>query len=577
MLKKFIPILDWLPRYQKGNLKGDVSAGLTVGILLIPQGMAYAMLAGMPPIYGLYASLFPLGIYALLGTSRQLSVAPIATDSLLIAAGVGQLAVLGSDNYIQLAITLALMVGAIQLTLGILRLGFLVNFLSRPVISGFTSAAAIIIGMSQLKHLLGIEMPRSNQVHVIVTYLFEHISHIHWPTFLLGLGAIFLIRLLKKVAPSLPGAVLAVVTGSILVYAFHLQTYGLAIVGDVPKGLPSPSLPNLQWENLTQLFPIAVTIAIIAFMEAISVAKALQAKHKSYEIVPNQELIALGMANITGSFFKAFPTTGGFSRSAVNDQAGAKTGIASLISAAVVALTLLFLTPLFYYLPQSVLAAIIIVSVWGLIDFKEAKNLWESDRTDFFMLALTFVVTLTFGIKEGIATGVVLSLAMVIYRSAYPHTAVLGKIGTTDYYRNVDRYPEALEREDLLVFRFDAPIYFANANYFRDRIYQLLEKKEGKLRLIILHAEPISALDSSAVFMLKELVKDLQHQGIRIYFSKVIGPVRDVFFKSGLIELIGKDAVFMNIQDAIDHFDHHVSAPLSEKQKLALQTNTHKK
>jgi len=344
-LKQFIPALSWLPNYKKENLKGDISAGLTVGVMLIPQGMAYAMIAGLPPIYGLYASTIPLIIYALLGTSRQLAVGPVAMVSLLTAAGIGTLAEGGTETYILLAVTLAFLVGLIQFLLGLFKLGFLVNFLSHPVISGFTSAAALIIGLSQLKHLLGIDIPRSHHVHEILLNAFERFDEINWLIFAVGIGGILIIKGIKLINKAIPGPLMAVLFGTLAVWGFGLAERGVKIVGEVPSGLPGFSLPTLDMDTLKILIPIALTIALVSFMESIAVAKAIQAKHRDYKVLPNQELIALGMANIGGSFLQSYPTTGGFSRTAINDQSGANTGLASIISAGLIILTLLFLTP----------------------------------------------------------------------------------------------------------------------------------------------------------------------------------------------------------------------------------------
>ena len=571
-MKRFIPILEWLPNYQPGYLKGDLSAGLTVGVMLIPQGMAYAMLAGLPPIYGLYASTVPLILYAVFGTSRQLAVGPVAMVALLIATGVGHLTEPGSDQFVSLAILLALMVGSIQLLLGLFRLGFIVNFLSHPVISGFTSAAALIIGLSQLKHLLGIDIPRSSYVHEILIGAFNNVEFINLPTLAIGLIGIFVITWLKKIRKSIPGPLVVVVLGIVVVYWLQLHHMGVKIVQEVPQGLPRFSIPNIDYEAVSSLVPIGLTIALVGFMESIAVAKAIQSKHKDYQVDANQELIGLGMANVIGSFFKSFPTVGGFSRTAVNDQAGAKTGLASIISATLIILTLLFLTPLFYYLPQAILASVIMVAVFGLIDFKEAIHLWSTDRTDFYMLLTTFLTTLVLGIEQGIVVGVVLSLTMVIYRSAYPHIASLGKLPNTNYYRNVERFPQVEQRPDILVMRFDAPLFFANTNYFKDKLMQLVQRKGNQLKLVILNAEAINSVDSSAVHMLVDCVSEFRDAGITIYMAGPIGPVRDIMYKSGLIDLIGEGNMFMHIHDAVAQYDSDNSQqPLQNKH--AVQTN----
>jgi len=541
--------------------------------MLIPQGMAYAMLAGLPPIYGLYASTIPLIFYAIFGTSRQLAVGPVAMVALLIATGVSQLAEPGTNQFISLAILLALLVGVIQLVLGLFRLGFIVNFLSHPVISGFTSAAALIIGFSQLKHLLGVEIPRSSHIHEILFNAFRQIGQINSTTFMIGTGGIIVIIMLKKYAKNIPGPLVAVILGIAVVYGLQLHQLGVKIVQEVPQGLPAFAIPAIDQTAVLSLLPAALTIALVGFMESIAVAKAIQTKHKNYQVDANQELIGLGVANIAGSFFKSFPTVGGFSRTAVNDQAGAQTGLASVISASLIILTLLFLTQLFYYLPQAILASVIMVAVFGLIDFKEAKHLWKTDRTDFYMLLATFITTLTLGIELGIVVGVMLSLVMVIYRAAYPHIASLGLVPDTHYYRNIDRFTEVVQRDDVLIMRFDAPLFFANTSYFRERLEKLVTQKGSELRLIVLNAEAISSLDSSAVHMLRDLLHSYKNRGIEIYFAGVIGPVRDILFQSELIRLIGDDNMFVHVHGAMEYFDSIDDLHRKKLKKVATQTN----
>lgn len=569
-LKSYFPAFDWITNYRRDDLKGDLSAGLTVGVMLIPQGMAYAMIAGLPPIYGLYASTIPLLIYALLGTSRQLAVGPVAMVSLLTAAGVGALAEGGTEAYLQMAILLALLVGGIQFLLGVFRLGFLVNFLSHPVISGFTSAAALIIGLSQLKHLLGIPLGRSHHIHEILIEAGQRIGELHWPTFLIGLGGIGLILLVKKVSRAIPGPLLAVVFGILAVWLFGLSGEGVKIVGTVPQGLPSFELPAFSWGTTGALMPIALTIALVSFMESIAVAKAIQAKHKNYKVIPNQELIALGLANVGGSFFQAYPTTGGFSRTAVNDQAGARTGLAAIISAALILLTLLFLTPLFYYLPQAILASVIMVAVFGLIDIKEAVHLWHANRTDFFMLIVTFLATLSLGIEQGIGVGVVLSLVMVIFRTTRPHIAVLGKVPGTPYYRNIERFEKVEQRPDLLILRFDAQLYFANVNFFKDTLAELVQRKGKALKAVIINGESINNIDSSAAHALEEVTDDLHRQGIGLLFTGVKGPVRDAMARAHLTEKIGEENFYLSIQHAVEAVDQPVG---EDHRSYVLQTN----
>lgn len=552
-IKQFIPALSWLPNYKKKNLKGDISAGLTVGVMLIPQGMAYAMIAGLPPIYGLYAATIPLIIYALLGTSRQLAVGPVAMVSLLTAAGVGALAEGGTETYIMLAITLAFLVGAIQFLLGVFKLGFLVNFLSHPVISGFTSAAALIIGLSQLKHLLGINIPGSHHIHTILISAFEKFGEINWLIFAVGIAGIIIIKGVKLINKSIPGPLAAVLFGTLAVWGFGLADKGVKIVGEVPSGLPGFSLPSLDMVTLQSLVPVALAIALVSFMESIAVAKAIQAKHKDYKVLPNQELIALGMANIGGSFLQSYPTTGGFSRTAINDQSGANTGLASIISALLIVLTLLFLTPLFYFLPKAILASVIMVAVFGLIDVKEARHLWKANKTDFWMLVVTFIATLTLGIEQGIGLGVILSLVMVIFRTTRPHVAILGRVPQTTHYRNVDRFEGLEEPEGLKILRFDAQLYFANTSFFKDTLEELLANHKN-LKVLLLDFGTISQMDSSAIHALEEVVDDYRANGKEIYFSGVKGPVRDAMTRGHIIEKIGKQNFFMSKEDAVGFY-----------------------
>lgn len=571
-IKSYFPALDWASNYKSQFLKGDLSAGLTVGVMLIPQGMAYAMIAGLPPIYGLYASTIPLIIYAIFGTSRQLAVGPVAMVSLLTAAGIGNIAEGGTETYIALAILLAFMVGSIQFLLGAFRLGFLVNFLSHPVISGFTSAAALIIGLSQLKHLLGVDIPRSHHVHEILINAVQHAADIHWTTFAIGTAGIALILLAKKVSKAIPGPLLAVVFGILAVYGFGFVDSGVKIVGNVPDGLPSVGLPAINLESLQMLLPTALAISLVSFMESIAVAKAIQSKHKDYKVVPNQELIGLGLANIGGSFFQSYPVTGGFSRTAVNDQAGAKTGLAAIISALLIVLTLLFLTPLFYYLPKAILASVIMVAVFGLIDYKEAIHLWKSNKSDFWILVTTFLATLILGIEQGIGIGVILSLAMIIYRTSKPHIAELGNVPGSMFYRNVQRFDDVKTQEDLLILRIDAQMYFANANYIREAIDNYVQKKGQNLNALVINADSINNLDSSAIHSLSDLIDDLQTMNIKLMFSGVKGPVRDQMVKAHLDEKVGTENFFMSVQEAVDDYNNQDS-DVEEHRAYTMQTN----
>ena len=551
MLKQLFPILSWLPKYSKKDLFDDLPAGITVGIMLIPQGMAYALIAGLPIEYGLYASLAPQIIYAITGTSRQLSVGPVAMDSLLVAAGLSAIAAIGSDRYVELAIGLALMMGCIQLLLGLLRAGFLVNFLSRPIISGFTSAAALIIGLNQISNLFGIEIPRNNQIQNFFYSTSENFSEIHIATLAIGLVAAALIILLSKYRNKIkiPATLIVVVLGILVVFGLELDQAGVAIVGVIPDGLPNFHVPTLNADDFYDLLPIAITLALIAFMEAYSVAKSIEEKH-DYKIDANQELRALGLSNIIGSLFQSYPTTGGFSRSAVNDNAGAVTPMASLIAASLIALTLLFLTPIFYFLPKAVLAAIIIVSVVGLIDIKLPISLWKSHKVEALLLFVTFIVTSTVGMTEGIASGVSLSIVVLVYRQMRPHFAELGEIAGV--YRNINRFPEAKIRDGLLIVRFDSALHFANHRFMLSSLEDVIAKRDDNIETIILCAEAIGYIDASGIAALENIIDDLEERGICFRLAAAIGPVRDVIESSQLIARIGKTRCFTSIENAVE-------------------------
>ena len=467
-----------------------------------------------------------------------------------------------------------MLVGAIQFLLGIFRLGFLVNFLSHPVVSGFTSAAALIIGLSQLKHLLGVNIPRSHHIHEIILNAIDKFSDINWIALIIGLAGIFIIIISKKIKKSLPGQLFAVIFGILAVTLFGLGNGNATvdIVKDIPSSLPSFVIPTFNIDIIQLLVPMALTISLISFMESIAVAKAIQTKHRDYKVVPNQELISLGLANVFGSFFQSYPTTGGFSRTAVNDQAGAKTGLASIISAVLIIITLLFLTPYFYNLPKAILASVIMVAVFGLIDYKEAIHLFKSNITDFWMLVATFISTLTFGIEIGIGLGVVLSLAMVLFKTTRPHTARLAKVPNTHFYRNIERFSDLEINEETLIYRFDAQLFFANTNFFKDKLYEYERLKKKDLKLLIIDGESINNIDSTAIHAFEEIVSDFKSRSISVYFTGIKGPVRDKLLKSGFITKAKEDHFFMSIQEAVDYFETKSIAKNNLKQYIN-QTN----
>lgn len=550
-LRRHLPILSQLQGYEGRQIKGDVLAGLTTAVMLIPQAMAYAMLAGLDPIIGLYASTLPLAIYSLLGTSRQLAVGPVAMVSLLVASGVG--AVAGADQpgqWAALAALLMLMVGLMQWGMGLLRVGFLVKFLSHPVIAGFTSAAAIIIGTSQLGQVMGVKLAQSHYVHETLIEAARRLGEINPLTLGISVATMVVLTVLKRLSPAFPRFLLVVVLGTLAVWGLGLHEQGVAIVGAVPQGLPSPAMPPLRWESFTALLPSAVTIALVGFMESISVAKAFARQHGD-EVDADQELKALGLANVAGAFFQAYPVTGGFSRTAVNAQAGARSGLAGLVTSAAVAITLLFLTPLFHFLPKGVLAAIILTAVIGLIEVKEARHLWHVSRPDLALMGLTFVATLGLGIEQGILAGVAASVLWFVWSMSKPHVAVLGRLPGTEIYRNVHRYKEARCTPGVLALRIDAPLFFANTAFLKRTLIDLEGQLEQPLRNLVIDAKVIASVDAQGVTVLGEMLDEYGRRGVQVWLSGVRGPVRDVLGHAGLLDRIGPEHVVERVYDAI--------------------------
>lgn len=554
LLKQLIPILEWLPNYKSSQFRGDFIAGITVAIVLIPQGIAYALIAGLPPIYGLYCALVPQVMYAIFGSSRQVAIGPVAMDSLIVATGVSTIALTGSESYIAIAILLALVVGAIQFLMGVFRLGFIVNFLSRPVIIGFTSAVALTIGLNQFRNLLGVDFIQSDQIHILFEDIWERISEYNLNTTIIGVLASILIIIFRKISKKIPNALIVVGLGILIIRYFGVQLQDVAIVKDIPSGLPEFTAPNIDFELIRELMPIALTLVMVGYLETISIGKTLEAKQDDYRIRPNQELIALGLSNMAGSFFKAYPSTSSFSRSAINQESGATTGMSSLISVIVVVLTLLFLTPIFYHLPKTVLAAIIIVAVFGLINIREAKQLWKSNNLDFWLLLVTFLSTIIFGIEYGIIAGVGLSLIILIFRTSRPYVTELGKVPESNFYRNRNRFEEVIIEDDVLIFRFDAQLFYANSSYFRDTLDEMAAKKGKALKLIVIDGESINRVDSTGVEMLKERIKYYRKRRIDFYFAGIKGPVRDVLFRGGILEVSDINDFFMRPNGAVNFY-----------------------
>ncbi|KAB2063637.1 hypothetical protein ES319_A10G228900v1 [Gossypium barbadense] len=475
-IEMFLPCCRWIRTYRwREYFQVDLMAGTTVGIMLVPQAMSYAKLAGLEPIYGLYSGFVPIFIYAIFGSSRQLAIGPVALVSLLVSNVLSGIAESSDALYTELAILLALMVGILECIMGLLRLGWLIRFISHSVISGFTTASAVVIALSQAKYFLGYDIDRSSEIVPIIKSIIAGSDEFSWPPFVMGSTILAIIQTMKFLGKSRKhlrflramGPLTAVVLGTTFVKIYHPSS--ITLVGDIPQGLPSFSIPK-SFQYAKSLISTAVLITGVAILESVGIAKALAAKN-GYELDSNQELFGLGVANIFGSFFSAYPTTGSFSRSAVNHESGAKTGLSGIITGSIMCCALLFLTPLFEYIPQCALAAIVISAVITLVDYEEAIFLWRVDKKDFLLWTITTTTTLFLGIEIGVLVGVGVSLAFVIHESANPHIAVLGRLPGTTVYRNIQQYPEAYTYNGIVIVRIDAPIYFANISYIKDSCY----------------------------------------------------------------------------------------------------------
>jgi SulP family sulfate permease len=539
MLQRYLPILQWLKGYNREALTCDLVAAAIVTIILIPQSLAYALLAGLPPEVGLYASILPPVAYALFGTSRTLAVGPVAVVSLMTAAAVGNLALAGSAEYLVAAIALAFLSGVILILMGLFRLGILANFLSRPVISGFITASSLIIAASQLKHILGVDADGHNLLDILLA-LTDQLEQINLPTLLIGVSAtacLFWAR--SRLKPLLArlglspkrtdlivkaGPVLAVVATTLAVWGLDLQAAGVKIIGQVPSGLPQLTLPPFDLELWQQLFVSALLISIVGFVESVSVAQTLAAKHRQ-RIDPDQELVALGAANIASATSGGFPVTGGFSRSVVNFDAGAETPAAGAFTAVGIALATLVLTPLIFFLPKATLAATIIVAVLSLVDLGALKRTWAYSRSDFAAMLATIVLTLVDGFELGIIVGVGLSVLLYLYRTCKPHSAIVGRVPGSEHFRSIDRHQVETEPH-VLTLRVDESLYFANARYLEDLIYDQVARNP-ELRHLVLMCPAVNLIDASALESLEAINQRLKDSGVTFHLSEVKGPVMD--------------------------------------------------
>ena len=562
---KYLPFLRWLRQYQRADFPGDFIAGLTVATMLIPQSMAYALLAGLPPIVGLYTGILPVLVYGLLGSTRILSLGPTAITSVMVLSSIGHLSEPGSAAYFTLSLTLALSLGIVYLLMGLLRLGFVVNLLSESVLQGYVNAAALIIVISQIQNLLGIHVPRSALPAEILLQIILSIGKIHLPTVLLacicmGIILLFNFRLEKwlarfrlnqmlKIAIVRSGSLVSVLVGILIVAGLRLDTQGISIIGKIPAGLPPIQFGPYDFSDLQAIFTGAFAIAFVGFMEGISTAKSLMSQRRQ-TIDANQELIAMGAANIAGAISGGFSSTISISRSAVNYAAGANTSLSSIIAAGMVALVVSLFTPFFYYLPNATLAAIILTSVFKLFDVHSLRQLWKYSKLDTIPFFVTFLITFFVSIPLGIAGGILFSLVSYFVRTSRPEIEELGRLDYTEYYRDKLQYKEAQSIPGVLIIRIDESLYFANAQYL-DKYLRNIIATSPDIHWLILVGDAINWLDASALQILETLIHDLEQVGVTVFMTEFNLKVWGRVGKVGFIERVEANRFFHTTHEAV--------------------------
>lgn len=524
-IEAVVPAWGWLRRYQRADLQGDLTAGLIVAVMLIPQGMAYALLAGLPAIYGLYASTVPAVVYALFGTSRHMPVGPPALMALLTFAGVSTLAEPQSEEFIALALLLAVMAGVIQVLLGVLRMGFVTNFVPHPVLAGFIAASVIVITASQAKHLLGVDGGSGHSLVDALDGIARNIEDTHTETVAFGVGSIVTLLLARKLIPRVPGPLLVAVGATLVAYLTGSSDRGVDVVGEVPRGVPTLTPPPLDLDMMSALLPTALAVVLVGYIESFSVAKSIAAREK-YKIDANQEFRALGLANVSAGLFSGFPVAGSFSRTAVNYQAGARTQLACIITAVMIVVSLLFLTPLLFHMPISALAAIIIVSVFRLLDLDEIKHIFRIRRADGLIMAVTAVTTLFVGIMEGILLGALFGLLAFLQRTVRPDVTELGYVPDSDAFLGLRSHPTARTDPRVVVLRFAASLYYANVSFLEERLMQEVADRP-ELEYIVIDCRATNSIDVTALDELEDLIAAYRAQGISVMLTHANLSVRE--------------------------------------------------
>ena len=548
-----LPFLNWIGELKDPDiLKADAMAGITVALVLIPQSMAYAQLAGLPVYYGLYASFLPGMVAAIFGSSRQLATGPVAVVSLLTASALEPIAGANPEAYLTYAVVLALIVGVFQLLLGLLKLGVLVNFLSHPVVIGFTNAAAIIIATSQLSKLFGVTIFKASHHYETVWRVIQAaMQYTHMPTLAMSVLSLTILIAMKKFLPKIPNVLVVVAIAALISWLFDFKQHGGAVVGSIPKGLPGLVIPDVSWSEVSGLMGTAIAIGLIGFMEAISIAKAMAARTQQ-KLDPNQELVGQGLSNVVSGFFQGYAVSGSFSRSAVNINAGAITGFSSIVTGLVVGITLMWLTPLLYHLPQATLASVIVMAVVNLVKIEPIKYAWKVQKHDGIVAIVTFALTLLFAphLENGIIVGVLLSLGLFLHRTMRPRIAILS------------RHPDGTLRDakvhdlqvcpHIAVLRFDMSLYFANTGYFEDTILEHVAS-HPEMRYIIIDAESINHIDATGEEMLHNLAKSLEESGVEFLFARTKLQVLAVFIRTGFIQTLGEDHFFRTRTEAMQY------------------------
>ncbi len=548
MFMKLIPFLSWVRTYDRKKFVADLSAGLTVAVILVPQAMAYAMLAGLPPVYGLYAGLIGAGVAGLFGSSTQLSTGPVAIVSFLVLTSLTPFAAPESENFISLAILLALLVGLVQLLMGVFRLGFMMSFVSHAVVVGFTNAAALIIASTQIPSLLGIKVGQHELVFETFIDIARNLPTTHLPTVAISVAAIAALLILRRIHKAFPAALVIVVTSILASSYFDFEALGIKVVGAVPSGIPFPALPAFSFDMASDLLGTALIISIIGFMEAFAIAKSLAAKRKE-KIDVNQELIGQGLANMAVSLFRGYPVSGSFSRSAVNNLAGAQTGMAGAFVSLFVLLALLFVAPYLYALPKAVLAAIVIVAVIGLVDIRELSHLWKTTRSDGAVAVATFGFAFLMKPDYAIFIGIILSLMLFLRKTMRPDLAILGRDEERHAFADIKNDPAARTCPYMTLVRPDRALYFANIDATLESAERIIAECTPKI--FIVDGEAVNFIDATAIEALGRFIREKEEAGLRILFINLKEDVRATFRRASMDDFLEKNASIMGKSAAI--------------------------